>query len=153
MEDLVLVQPVIQRGRGDDRVIRDAKLTCDWSVVNVHSRRHSQPPPTEGPAPRTGVASQDRDPAAPRIAGWGPTLSWCSTSTCSTLTRSQPRSRIKRTTSISGLSTHGRTGQVAFWTTDTGIDGENPVELDELEGLDGGAVIIESSVWFGSPSR
>lgn len=26
-----------------------------------------------------------------------------------------------------------RTGQVAFWTTDTGIDGENPVELDELD--------------------
>ena len=26
-----------------------------------------------------------------------------------------------------------RTGQVAFWTSDTGIDGENPVEIDELE--------------------
>lgn len=26
-----------------------------------------------------------------------------------------------------------RTGQVAFWTSDTGIDGENPVELDELD--------------------
>jgi hypothetical protein len=26
-----------------------------------------------------------------------------------------------------------RTGQVALWTSDTGIDGENPVELDELE--------------------
>ena len=26
-----------------------------------------------------------------------------------------------------------RTGQVAFWTTDTGIDGENPVEIDELD--------------------
>ena len=25
------------------------------------------------------------------------------------------------------------TGEVAFWTSDTGIDGENPVELDELE--------------------
>ena len=25
------------------------------------------------------------------------------------------------------------TGQVAFWTSDTGIDGENPVELDELD--------------------
>ena len=26
-----------------------------------------------------------------------------------------------------------RTGQVAFWTSDTGIDGQNPVELDELD--------------------
>ena len=26
-----------------------------------------------------------------------------------------------------------RTGQVAFWTRDTGIDGENPVEIDELD--------------------
>lgn len=26
-----------------------------------------------------------------------------------------------------------RTGQVAFWTSDTGIDGENAVELDELD--------------------
>ena len=26
-----------------------------------------------------------------------------------------------------------RTGQVAFWTSDTGIDGENPVDLDELD--------------------
>ena len=26
-----------------------------------------------------------------------------------------------------------RTGVVAFWTSDTGIDGENPVELDELD--------------------
>jgi hypothetical protein len=26
-----------------------------------------------------------------------------------------------------------RTGQVAFWTSDTGIDGENPVEVDKLE--------------------
>jgi Uncharacterised protein family (UPF0158) len=25
------------------------------------------------------------------------------------------------------------TGQIAFWTSDTGIDGENPVELDELD--------------------
>ena len=25
-----------------------------------------------------------------------------------------------------------RTGQVAFWTSDTGIDGENPIEIDEL---------------------
>jgi hypothetical protein len=26
-----------------------------------------------------------------------------------------------------------RTGQVAFWTSDTGIDGENPVDLDEVD--------------------
>jgi hypothetical protein len=26
-----------------------------------------------------------------------------------------------------------RTGHVVFWTSDTGIDGENPVELDELD--------------------
>ncbi|MET9318015.1 UPF0158 family protein [Kribbella sp. NPDC003505] len=25
------------------------------------------------------------------------------------------------------------TGQIAFWTSDAGIDGENPVELDELD--------------------
>jgi hypothetical protein len=25
------------------------------------------------------------------------------------------------------------TGQIAFWTSDTGIDGDNPVELDELD--------------------
>ena len=26
-----------------------------------------------------------------------------------------------------------RTGLVAFWTSDTGIDGENPIEIDELD--------------------
>jgi hypothetical protein len=26
-----------------------------------------------------------------------------------------------------------RTGEIAFWTSDTGIDGEHPVELDELD--------------------
>lgn len=26
-----------------------------------------------------------------------------------------------------------RTGEVAFWTSDTGIDGQNPIELDELD--------------------
>ena len=26
-----------------------------------------------------------------------------------------------------------RTGEVVFWTSDTGIDGENPVEIDELD--------------------
>jgi hypothetical protein len=39
-----------------------------------------------------------------------------------------------------------RTGQVAFWTSDTGIDGENPVELDELD-----LILIDplpSHVWY-----
>lgn len=39
-----------------------------------------------------------------------------------------------------------RTGEVAFWTSDTGIDGENPVELDELD-----LVPIDplpSAVWY-----
>jgi hypothetical protein len=26
-----------------------------------------------------------------------------------------------------------RTGEITFWTSDTGIDGENPVDLDELD--------------------
>ena len=29
-----------------------------------------------------------------------------------------------------------RTGRVAFWTSDTGIDGKNPVDLDELDPID-----------------
>ena len=39
-----------------------------------------------------------------------------------------------------------RTGEVVFWTSDTGIDGENPVELDELD-----LILIEplpSYVWY-----
>jgi Uncharacterised protein family (UPF0158) len=39
-----------------------------------------------------------------------------------------------------------RTGQVAFWTSDTGIDGQNPVEIDELD-----LILIDPlppSVWF-----
>ena len=39
-----------------------------------------------------------------------------------------------------------RTGQVAFWTSDTGVDGENPVEIDELD-----LILIEPLppyVWF-----
>lgn len=39
-----------------------------------------------------------------------------------------------------------RTGDITFWTSDTGIDGENPVELDELDLL-----VIEPlppSVWY-----
>lgn len=39
-----------------------------------------------------------------------------------------------------------RTGRVAFWTSDTGIDGQNPVEIDELD-----LILIDplpASVWF-----
>ena len=39
-----------------------------------------------------------------------------------------------------------RTGEVAFWTSDLGIDGENPVELDELD-----LIVIDplpSYVWY-----
>ena len=39
-----------------------------------------------------------------------------------------------------------RTGKVAFWTSDLGIDGENPVELDELD-----LILIDplpSYVWY-----
>ena len=42
-----------------------------------------------------------------------------------------------------------QTGELVFWTSDTGIDGTNPVELDELEDL--GLVAIEplpSSDWY-----
>jgi hypothetical protein len=38
------------------------------------------------------------------------------------------------------------TGEVVFWTSDTGIDGENPVELDELD-----LILIDplpSHVWY-----
>jgi hypothetical protein len=39
-----------------------------------------------------------------------------------------------------------RTGQVAFWTSDTGIDGDNPVDIDELN-----LILIDplpSYVWY-----
>lgn len=39
-----------------------------------------------------------------------------------------------------------RTGQVAFWTSDTGIDGHNPVDIDELELLP--IDPLPSHVWF-----
>lgn len=41
---------------------------------------------------------------------------------------------------------HPGTGEIAFWTSDTGIDGENPVDIDELD-----LIPIEplpSQVWF-----
>ena len=39
-----------------------------------------------------------------------------------------------------------RTGQVAFWTSDTGIDGENPVEIEELDLIP--IDPIPSYVWY-----
>lgn len=39
------------------------------------------------------------------------------------------------------------TGEILFWTSDTGIDGNNPVDLDELDGV----IAIDplpSSVWY-----
>ncbi len=39
-----------------------------------------------------------------------------------------------------------RTGQVAFWTSDTGIDGNNPVEIDELDLIP--IDPLPSHVWF-----
>ena len=39
-----------------------------------------------------------------------------------------------------------RTGQVAFWTSDIGIDGENPVEIDELDLIP--IDPIPSYVWY-----
>ncbi len=39
-----------------------------------------------------------------------------------------------------------RTGQVAFWTSDTGIDGESPVEIDELDLIP--IDPLPSYVWF-----
>ena len=39
-----------------------------------------------------------------------------------------------------------RTGQVTFWTSDTGIDGENPVEIEELDLIP--IDPIPSYVWY-----
>jgi Uncharacterised protein family (UPF0158) len=39
-----------------------------------------------------------------------------------------------------------RTGELAFWTSDTGIDGENPVEIDELDLI--AIDPLPPSVWF-----
>jgi hypothetical protein len=39
-----------------------------------------------------------------------------------------------------------RTGEIAFWTSDTGIDGENPIDLDELDLLP--IDPIPSRVWY-----
>ncbi len=39
-----------------------------------------------------------------------------------------------------------RTGEIAFWTSDTGIDGENPIDLDELDLLP--IDPLPSHVWY-----
>ncbi len=39
-----------------------------------------------------------------------------------------------------------RTGEIAFWTSDTGIDGENPVDLDELDLI--AIDPLPSGVWY-----
>ena len=41
-----------------------------------------------------------------------------------------------------------RTGEIVFWTSDTGVDGQNPVDLDDLDHL----LLIDPlppSVWYG----
>ncbi|NEE04664.1 UPF0158 family protein [Phytoactinopolyspora halotolerans] len=41
------------------------------------------------------------------------------------------------------------TGEIVFWTSDTGIDGENPVDLDELDELDLiGIDPLPSYIWY-----
>ena len=44
------------------------------------------------------------------------------------------------------MAARSRTGEIAFWTSDTGIDGENPVDLDELNLLPIGP--LPSHVWY-----
>ena len=44
-----------------------------------------------------------------------------------------------------------RTGEIAFWTSDTGIDGENPIDLDELDLLP--IEPIPSGVWYADMAR
>ncbi|KRA37305.1 MULTISPECIES: UPF0158 family protein [unclassified Nocardioides] len=39
-----------------------------------------------------------------------------------------------------------RTGEIVFWTSDTGIDGVNPIEIDELDLI--AIEPIPSHVWF-----
>jgi hypothetical protein len=39
-----------------------------------------------------------------------------------------------------------RTGEVAFWTSDTGVDGSNPVDLEELDLI--AIDPLPSSVWY-----
>ncbi len=39
------------------------------------------------------------------------------------------------------------TGEIVLWTSDTGIDGENPVDLDELNILPIGP--LSSATWYG----
>jgi len=39
-----------------------------------------------------------------------------------------------------------RTGEIAFWTSDTGIDGENPTDLDEVDLLP--IDPLPSHIWY-----
>ena len=39
-----------------------------------------------------------------------------------------------------------RTGRIAFWTADTGVDGENPVDLDDLDLMP--IDPLPSAVWY-----
>ena len=39
-----------------------------------------------------------------------------------------------------------RTGEIAFWTSDTGIDGQNPVDLEELDHI--AVDPLPSYVWY-----
>jgi hypothetical protein len=39
-----------------------------------------------------------------------------------------------------------RTGEVAFWTSDTGVDGSNPIDLEELDLI--AIDPLPSSVWY-----
>jgi hypothetical protein len=52
---------------------------------------------------------------------------------------------IRTTTSIGGWSTRRR-GESLFWTRDTGIDGQHPVDLDELDVI--AIDPLPSYVWY-----
>jgi uncharacterized protein UPF0158 len=43
---------------------------------------------------------------------------------------------------------NSQTGEIVFWTRDTGIDGHNPIDLDELEPELVGINSLPSYVWY-----
>jgi Uncharacterised protein family (UPF0158) len=43
---------------------------------------------------------------------------------------------------------HSQTGEIVFWTRDTGVNGEHPVDLDELEPDLVGIDPLPSHVWY-----
>jgi hypothetical protein len=43
---------------------------------------------------------------------------------------------------------NSQTGQIVFWTRDTGIDGHNPIDLDDLEPELVGIDSLPSHVWY-----